>query len=182
MPGRDDGVWRATACSNARAKENAHVPQKAPAMMKRKSDDQAGKAPKAARPENKKPEAKPLPTRAAAAAKTGFVFSETKKPPLGRAKTDPGSVAKGTPGSRAGPSSALAEAENNLKQSQEDNAAITQAIVEFRIANGIGGPVILGKDTTIEFEDYLNVASNAPEAAVPVFQVHEAMEVKLGLF
>ena len=26
-------------------------------------------------------------------------------------------------------------------------AAITQAIVEFRIANGIGGPVILGKDT-----------------------------------
>lgn len=43
----------------------------------------------------------------------------------------------------------------------------------------LGLETVLGRDETVEFEDYLDPPAERPEA--PRFQVHEAMEIKYGL-
>lgn len=43
----------------------------------------------------------------------------------------------------------------------------------------LGLETILGRDETVDFEDYLDRPADRPQA--PRFQVHEAMEIKYGL-
>ena len=45
----------------------------------------------------------------------------------------------------------------------------------------LGLETVMGQDTDLDFSDYLNLPTDAPEAAVSSFQVHSAMEMKLGL-
>lgn len=43
----------------------------------------------------------------------------------------------------------------------------------------LGLETVLGRDETVEFEDYLDTPAERPEA--PRFRVHEAMEIQYGL-